>query len=1510
MSKTKLITSNLIAILGVMILLLTFQFVNVNKAKAATTTAQELAINLGSNLLIKNGTQKVLTYNLYGNGHNILSYFKFEDEGIYANKADDKNSETYFHLYRQTAAVSSSGAGKTTLTSTITLTNALRDAGINGYLTIKPSASWKGNNSSTTAQIKFLADDTILYDTGTSNNINNQLYTSANYYQVTTNNYYFIFSAWCNGYNFKNNLRAYFYTPSITLTTTDVTAPSISSFDATYPNVWTQSKTIAFTVTDSEAGVDRVEIKDSKGKVVTPSISKSTDTKAATVSFTSSTNNETYTVTAFDNVGNSTTSTYTTNYIDGTAPNVTLSTPSVTFKYIKNAEGVLVPYACFNVALNTPEVKENGSGASSETYYYTINSGETQYTLINGENCFELTQEQIEANTKDFVINIFATDEAGNVQNFDYELGVAYYKYTASKVLRGNNPATIDINSNVLSPQNVTYNYTQSLTQNGVNYELYQVLVNGEVTTTGITGDSESGYTLEVTLDADKNIEIIYREVATVVVKENYDYTGSAITLEVVEGTTCSANDVVFEAIELINLGNYTVSYSIDTENFVGSGEASINIVKKINVEYRSVSLTYDENGVSLDCVIDDGVSYAIEILKSGEVIANFNSVSELTSILLNAGNYTFKLTILDDFTVIKSNDSAELVCDFTVDKKEVLLQSYENAITYNATAFDLGTTYQGYSVDIVYKNSNDEVVTPLNCGNYSITITINEANYSGSTTGILEISQAKLTVTAIDKTSVYGDTLETLECSVVGLLGEDTAEFEVVCNAIDSLNGARLGVGQYDITITERTDLTNYDITYTNAKYTVTPRAVQLEIVSGQTKVYGQTDPELEYVQPIVGLLDGDDLGAVIVRSAGESVGNYEIFLQSWSNKNYDVTCYSANFRITAGKIVIRAPSVTYTYGSVIPQTFEPVIVAGGVSSTQDLGIRLVCNQNGNVGRYEIVMEKTSETMNYEIVYITGFVTITPMNITIKAESGSKVYGGIEPVLTYKVYNSEDVEISGIEVFGVLSRVSGENVGEYDITKGTLTSKNYNITFESAKFTITPATLTIRAENASKIYGENDPILKFNAYNEQNEIVNVKAGDIEGILAREIGENVNEYAILAGTLSSTNYILEFDLENAKFEILPRLAYVVFGDYSQVYGENEPEFVYRTSGVLAGDDLGLTIIRENDGISDVGEYVIDAKISNPNYVIEVAKGTLFIEKTFSTITASNAEFVYDGEEKVPTAVLSVDGEYAYKIVNEQGAPVECVKNAGKYVITFNYAGNQNYYASSTTATYVVKKADASIEILKNIFVENGNIQMPEIKSNCEYIIKFDNAATAAQVGEHAYSIVFADENYNTIRGKLTILAKPSNTTEGGNVEFIDGDVDSEDIDLSIKKTDDSKNAQTATDMKVDSTYEIHYNQSGSATIKVELDYVTDDYTNVCVYVYNDKGEAKLLPYKVVDGKIVLSVDADNMKLAIVKKVTGISIVTIGIIVIIAGLIALNMVRRHKKKKTKRLLKVC
>ena len=86
--------------------------------------------------------------------------------------------------------------------------------------------------------------------------------------------------------------------------------------------------------------------------------------------------------------------------------------------------------------------------------------------------------------------------------------------------------------------------------------------------------------------------------------------------------------------------------------------------------------------------------------------------------------------------------------------------------------------------------------------------------------------------------------------------------------------------------------------------------------------------------------------------------------------------------------------------------------------------------------------------------------IGINQKPITVTTNAASKVYGTTDPVLTYSF--SPQLQ-TGESFTGSLSRVAGENVGNYAINQGTLSAgANYIINFVSANFSITKATQTI----------------------------------------------------------------------------------------------------------------------------------------------------------------------------------------------------------------------------------------------------------------------------------------------------------------------------------------------------------------------------------------------------------------------------------------------------------------
>src|SRR5262249_20223522 len=119
----------------------------------------------------------------------------------------------------------------------------------------------------------------------------------------------------------------------------------------------------------------------------------------------------------------------------------------------------------------------------------------------------------------------------------------------------------------------------------------------------------------------------------------------------------------------------------------------------------------------------------------------------------------------------------------------------------------------------------------------------------------------------------------------------------------------------------------------------------------------------------------------------------------------------------------------------------------------------------------------------NYTIEYASGTLTITPATLTITADNKTKTYGSANPTLTltYSGFVSGDSAASLTTPPTVATTATAASaVGMHPITVsgGAGVSGNYEVTYVNGTLTVTAATLTISADNKSRIYGAANPPL------------------------------------------------------------------------------------------------------------------------------------------------------------------------------------------------------------------------------------------------------------------------------------------------------------------------------------------------------------------------------------------------------------------------------------------------
>ena len=461
-----------------------------------------------------------------------------------------------------------------------------------------------------------------------------------------------------------------------------------------------------------------------------------------------------------------------------------------------------------------------------------------------------------------------------------------------------------------------------------------------------------------------------------------------------------------------------------------------------------------------------------------------------------------------------------------TAAAKSKVYGSSDPALTYTASALYSGDSYTGNLARAAGDTVGSYAINQggLTAGsNYSIAFT--GANLT-VTKKPLTIANAAASDKAYDGTTaatVTGSTLTGLVNSdaVTLVLGsatfasKDTGTAKVVTVAGSTLSGAKSG----NYSLTEVSGL-SADITAKSISVTA----------AAKSKVYGSSDPALTYTAST--LYSGDSYTGNLARAAGDTVGSYAINQGGLTaGGNYSITFTGANLTVTKKPLTITGTTASdKVYDGTIAATVTGSTLTGLVNSdavTLVLGSATFASKDTGTAKVVTVTGSTlsgAKSGNYSLTEVSGLsAKITAKPISVTATAKSKVYGSPDPALTY----TASTLYSGDSYTGNLARAAGDTVGSYAINQGGLTAGgNYSIDFTSTNLSVTPAALTITANDASKFYGQADPVFTASMtgfVNGETDAV------VKGLsLSRASGSGVGDYPIIPGGATAANYDITY----------------------------------------------------------------------------------------------------------------------------------------------------------------------------------------------------------------------------------------------------------------------------------------------------------------------------------------------------------------------------------------------
>jgi subtilisin-like proprotein convertase family protein len=301
---------------------------------------------------------------------------------------------------------------------------------------------------------------------------------------------------------------------------------------------------------------------------------------------------------------------------------------------------------------------------------------------------------------------------------------------------------------------------------------------------------------------------------------------------------------------------------------------------------------------------------------------------------------------------------------------------------------------------------------------------------------------------------------------------------------------------------------------------------------------VYGAalTAQELNALADVPGtFVYNPPLGTVLGAGSGQPLT--VTFLPADTNQ-YATATASVTIDVAPQPATVSAWSASKTYGQTLSFAGTEFTVAGLVNGDMVTNVTLVSAgtpATAGTGVYDIVPSApmgTFNATNYEFSFVSGTLTVNPASLMGTAGDAFRLYGQANPLftVTYSGFvNGQDASVVTGTLSGSSPADTNSPVGPYPISVGGQSAPNYTIQYVDGTLTVVPTPLEVTADDASRAYGQPNPVFTATFSGWVNgEDTNVLGGALVLSCAAETNSPVGTYPIIPSGLTATNYALQF----------------------------------------------------------------------------------------------------------------------------------------------------------------------------------------------------------------------------------------------------------------------------------------------------------------------------------------------------------------------------------------------
>ena len=631
-----------------------------------------------------------------------------------------------------------------------------------------------------------------------------------------------------------------------------------------------------------------------------------------------------------------------------------------------------------------------------------------------------------------------------------------------------------------------------------------------------------------------------------------------------------------------------------------------------------------------------------------------------------------------------------------------------------------------------------------------------------------LTITPKSVTVTADNKSKVFGETEPELTAKVAGTLGNDTVEYTLSRKAGED-------VGTYPITASGKAEQGNYKVTYVAGTLTITSKVIDkdgknVEVNSPADHEYDSKahkwSPTVTDKKSKKKLEAGKDYEVSYDKDDFTNVGTITVTITGKGNYSGTVT---RSYKITPKSVTVTADNKSKVFGETEPELTAKV---AGTLGNDTVEYTLSRKAGEDVGTYPITASGKAEQGNYKVTYVAGTLTITSKvidkdgkNVEVNSpadhEYDSKAHKW-SPTVTdkkskKKLEAGKDYEVS-------YDKDDFTNVGTITVT---ITGKgNYSGTV-TRSYKITPKSVTVTADNKSKVFGETEPELTA-------KVAGTLGNDtVEYTLSRKAGEDVGTYPItasgkaeqgnykvtyVAGTLTITSQSIDPGTDPEK----PNPDYTgakVNSPKDSVYDGKEhkwmPTVTDKTKTLELGKDYTVEYSTKN--FKDVG--TVEVTITGiGNYSGTVKRSYKVTPKEY-TVTTESATKTYSGTAL--TAGGKVEGIVSGETVEftTTGSQTEVGTSKNTYELVWKSAKATNYTLAKESIGELTVKAKSIVpddSDKTGITVSEPSDSKYDGKEHKEVLTVTDTKTGKELVAGTDYSVTYSSDLVNAGTVKVTV----------------------------------------------------------------------------------------------------------------------------------------------------------